>query len=590
MSEQQIVLGIDLGTTNSCVSIWINGKIETLANKMGHRTTPSMICFTKNEVIVGDAAKNTMLRFPTTTIYGIKRLIGRNFNDKEVQNDMKYWPFKIIKGPNSNKPKIEVEFQNKKQTFFAEEISAKVLVTMKEIAEEFLNRKVKDVVITCPAYFNDLQRKATQMAGKIAGLNVLRIINEPTAAAIAYAYNRKINNDQNILIFDLGGGTFDVSIVNIDGDLYEVKSNCGDMHLGGDDFDNSLVDYCLKELKNKGYDFYNNTKMKTKLKIECEKAKIFLTSLEDTSISLEDIDQEIKISRAEFEEICKDLFNKCIPILDNAIKDAELNKENINEIILVGGSSRIPKIQEIIKEYFGKNPLKDINPDEVVSMGAAIQGLIVNPDTKQIDGTGIDKMVIMDIIPLSLGIELDDGEMDFIIKRNTSIPYEQTKKYQLSKDYNTKFTIKIYQGERLIAQENTLLGKFTISGILPKKKGEVIVEVTFYINSDGILEVKAEETSLGKGNTLKIGIDNVFDEKTIQEMIKKAEEFHKMDLMFIERNKEKEKLIKLALEKKNNEKGKIVEFSKGIITWIRNNEDSSIDEIKQKYQELINYK
>ena len=590
MSDQQIVLGIDLGTTNSCVSIWINGKIETLANKMGHRTTPSMICFTKNEVIVGDAAKNTMLRYPTTTIYGIKRLIGRNFNDKEVQNDMKYWPFKIIKDPNSNKPKIEVEFQNKKQTFFAEEISAKVLVTMKEIAEEFLNRKVKDVVITCPAYFNDLQRKATQMAGKIAGLNVLRIINEPTAAAIAYAYNRKINNDQNILIFDLGGGTFDVSIVNIDGDLYEVKSNCGDMHLGGDDFDNSLVDYCLKELKNKGYDFYNNTKMKTKLKIECEKAKIFLTSLEDTSISLEDIGQEIKISRAEFEEICKDLFNKCIPILDNAIKDAELNKENINEIILVGGSSRIPKIQEIIKEYFGKNPLKDINPDEVVSMGAAIQGLIVNEDTEQIDGTGIDKMVIMDIIPLSLGIELDDGEMDFIIKRNTSIPYEQTKKYQLSKDYNTKFTIKIYQGERLIAKENTLLGKFTISGILPKKKGEVIVEVTFYINSDGILEVKAEETSLGKGNTLKIGIDNVFDENTIQEMIKKAEEFHKMDLMFVERNKEKEKLIKLALEKKNNEKGKIVEFSKGIITWIRNNEDSSIDEIKQKYQELINYK
>ena len=590
MSEQQIVLGIDLGTTNSCVSIWINGKIETLANKMGHRTTPSMICFTKNEVIVGDAAKNTMLRYPTTTIYGIKRLIGRNFNDKEVQNDMKYWPFKIIKDPNSNKPKIEVEFQNKKQTFFAEEISAKVLVTMKEIAEEFLNRKVKDVVITCPAYFNDLQRKATQMAGKIAGLNVIRIINEPTAAAIAYAYNRKINNDQNILIFDLGGGTFDVSIVNIDGDLYEVKSNCGDMHLGGDDFDNSLVDYCLKELKNKGYDFYNNTKMKTKLKIECEKAKIFLTSLEDTSISLEDIEQEIKISRAEFEEICKDLFNKCIPILDNAIKDAELNKENINEIILVGGSSRIPKIQEIIKEYFGKNPLKDINPDEVVSMGAAIQGLIVNEDTEQIDGTGIDKMVIMDIIPLSLGIELDDGEMDFIIKRNTSIPYEQTKKYQLSKDYNTKFTIKIYQGERLIAKENTLLGEFTISGILPKKKGEVIVEVTFYINSDGILEVKAEETSLGKGNTLKIGIDNVFDENTIQEMIKKAEEFHKMDLMFIERNKEKEKLIKLALEKKNNEKGKIVEFSNGIITWIRNNEDSSIDEIKQKYQELINYK
>ena len=457
MSEHNYVLGIDLGTTNSSVSVWVNNKIETLANKTGNRTTPSMICFAKNQKIVGDAAKNSMVRYPETTIYGVKRLIGRQFNDKEVQNDMKYWPFKVIKDPNSNKPKIEVEFQDKKQTFFPEEISSMVLGMMKEIAQDYLNREVKDVVITCPAYFNDLQRKATQMAGKLAGLNVIRIINEPTAAAIAYALDKNID-DKNFLIFDLGGGTFDVTIINIDGNIYEVRASCGDMHLGGDDFDNLLLDYCLKEFKKKGYDYYNNNKMKIKLKKKCEEAKIFLTSTHETVISLDEIDEEITITRAEFEEICKHLFEKCIPIIDEALINAELKKENINEIVLVGGSSRIPKIQEIIKKYFGKEPLKDINPHEVVSMGAAIQGLIVNPKTQEIEGTGIEKIAIMDVIPLSLGLELNDGEMEFMIKRNTTIPFEITKKYQLSKDYNTKFTVKVYQGERLIAKENTLLG------------------------------------------------------------------------------------------------------------------------------------
>ena len=589
MSEHNYVLGIDLGTTNSSVSVWVNNKIETLANKTGNRTTPSMICFAKNQKIVGDAAKNSMVRYPETTIYGVKRLIGRQFNDKEVQNDMKYWPFKVIKDPNSNKPKIEVEFQDKKQTFFPEEISSMVLGMMKEIAQDYLNREVKDVVITCPAYFNDLQRKATQMAGKLAGLNVIRIINEPTAAAIAYALDKNID-DKNFLIFDLGGGTFDVTIINIDGNIYEVRASCGDMHLGGDDFDNLLLDYCLKEFKKKGYDYYNNNKMKIKLKKKCEEAKIFLTSTHETVISLDEIDEEIPITRAEFEEICKHLFEKCIPIIDEALINAELKKENINEIVLVGGSSRIPKIQEIIKKYFGKEPLKDINPDEVVSMGAAIQGLIVNPKTQEIEGTGIEKIAIMDVIPLSLGLELNDGEMEFMIKRNTTIPFEITKKYQLSKDYNTKFTVKVYQGERLIAKENTLLGQFTISGITPKKKGEVVVEITFYVNINGILEVIAKETSLGKENNLTIGIDNVFDKDTIQEMIKRAEEFYEMDKKFIERNNEKYKLRDLVYNTKRNKKGKIVKFADKILEWIINNEDSSIKEIKKKYQELINYK
>ena len=589
MSEHNYVLGIDLGTTNSSVSVWVNNKIETLANKTGNRTTPSMICFAKNQKIVGDAAKNSMVRYPETTIYGVKRLIGRQFNDKEVQNDMKYWPFKVIKDPNSNKPKIEVEFQDKKQTFFPEEISSMVLGMMKEIAQDYLNREVKDVVITCPAYFNDLQRKATQMAGKLAGLNVIRIINEPTAAAIAYALDKNID-DKNFLIFDLGGGTFDVTIINIDGNIYEVRASCGDMHLGGDDFDNLLLDYCLKEFKKKGYDYYNNNKMKIKLKKKCEEAKIYLTSTNETVISLDEIDEEITISRAEFEEICKHLFEKCIPIIDEALINAELKKENINEIVLVGGSSRIPKIQEIIKKYFGKEPLKDINPHEVVSMGAAIQGLIVNPKTQEIEGTGIEKIAIMDVIPLSLGLELNDGEMEFMIKRNTTIPFEITKKYQLSKDYNTKFTVKVYQGERLIAKENTLLGQFTISGITPKKKGEVVVEITFYVNINGILEVIAKETSLGKENNLTIGIDNVFDKDTIQEMIKRAEEFYEMDKKFIERNNEKYKLRDLIYNTIRNKKGNIVKFADKILEWIINNEDSSIKEIKKKYQELINYK
>ncbi len=587
--DYDLSLGIDLGTTYSCVAYWWNGKVDVIPNETGARITPSIVSFTKTERIIGDGAKAQAVRNFENTVYDAKRLIGRTFDDPEVQKDIKLWPFKVINDPETKKPKIQVKFKEKIETFFPEEISSFILSKMKQIAKDYIGKEVTDAIVTCPAYFNDLQRKATQMAGKLAGLNVIRIINEPTAAAIAYALDKNID-DKNFLIFDLGGGTFDVTIINIDGNIYEVRASCGDMHLGGDDFDNLLLDYCLKEFKKKGYDYYNNNKMKIKLKKKCEEAKIFLTSTHETVISLDEIDEEIPITRAEFEEICKYLFKKCIPIIDEALINAELKKENINEIVLVGGSSRIPKIQEIIKKYFGKEPLKDINPDEVVSMGAAIQGLIVNPNTQEIEGTGIEKIAIMDVIPLSLGLELNDGEMEFMIKRNTTIPFEITKKYQLSKDYNTKFTVKVYQGERLIAKENTLLGQFTISGITPKKKGEVVVEITFYVNINGILEVIAKETSLGKENNLTIGIDNVFDKDTIQEMIKRAEEFYEMDKKFIERNNEKYKLRDLIYNTKRNKKGKIVKFADKILEWIINNEDSSIKEIKKKYQELINYK
>ena len=588
MSEQQIVLGIDLGTTNSCVSIWINGKIETLANKMGNRTTPSMICFTKNEVIVGDAAKNTMLRYPTTTIYGIKRLIGRNFNDKEVQNDMKYWPFKIIKDPNSNKPKIEIEFQNKKQTFFAEEISAKVLVTMKEIAEEFLNRKVKDVVITCPAYFNDLQRKATQMAGKIAGLNVIRIINEPTAAAIAYGLiNEENKAPKNVLIFDLGGGTFDVTILHIDGTIFEVKSTCGDMHLGGEDFDNALVEHCIKEFKEEtGKDISTNQKAIRRLKSECEKIKKNLSTQDEVTLDLDALaegeDFQITIARPEFQDMCKSLFDKTLPIVETALKDAKLDKKQIDEIVLVGGSTRIPKIQQIVKEYFNKEPSKKVHPDEAVAIGAAIQGAITN----NVDEPGLEKLILLDVTPLSLGLELSSGKMDFLIKKNTTIPCENTQKYKTTKDKQNKISVKVYQGERLLAKENKYLGKLDITNIPPKPKGQVIVEVTFSLDINGSLLVTAKEKSGGQTSDLTIKMDTEMGEERVEELVTRAQTMEAEDMKIIETTRTRTQLQDLCIELKSKGNEKQKKKAEETYKWVRKNIEESKETYLKKIEEL----
>ena len=411
-------LGIDLGTTYSCMAIWKNGKPEVIPNhETGNRTTPSIVSFTKKDRFVGDSAKNQSVRNYENTIYDVKRLIGRDFNDPEVQKNIKLWPFKVIKG-NNNRPVIEVEYKGKKEKFYPEEISACILSKMKQIAKDYLGKEVNDAIITCPAYFDDLQRKATQDAGKIAGLNVIRIINEPTAAAIAYGLDKDNQGEKNILIFDLGGGTFDVTILSMDNNLLEVRSTRGDMHLGGEDFDNKLVEYCIKEFKEQtGTDISNNKKVTIRLKILCERAKINLSATQETSIDVDNLaegeDFNLTVSRPEFEELCKEHFDKCIPLVEEAIKDARLTKERIKDIVLVGGSTRIPKIQQIVTEYFGKEPTKKIHPDEAVAMGAAIQGAIAN----NVEDEGLERLILLDVTPLSLGLGLNNGEMDILIKK-----------------------------------------------------------------------------------------------------------------------------------------------------------------------------
>ena len=476
------VLGIDLGTTYSCVAIWKNGKAEIIPNQeTGNRITPSVVSFTKKDRIVGDAAKNQAIRNYKNTVYDAKRLIGRDYDDPEVQKDIKLWPFKVIKGDN-NKPKIQVEYKGKIETFYPEEISACILSKLKQNAKDYLGYEVNDAIITCPAYFDDLQRKATQMAGKIAGLNVLRIINEPTAAAIAYGLDKDNQGEKNILIFDLGSRTFDVTILSIDNNLLEVRSTCGDTHLGGEDFDNRLLQFCIEEFKKQtGIDISYNQKAIIRLKILCEKSKINLSSMQETTMDIDALaegeDFNITITRPEFEELCKEDFNKCIQIVENALKDAYLTKDKIDDVILVGGSTRIPKIQQIVKDYFGKEPNKKLHPDEAVAIGAAIQGAIAN----NVEGDGLERLVLLDVTPLSLGIGSYKGIMTKLIYRNTTIPCEKVEIYQTIRDSQNTIAIGIYQGERKLAKENKFLGKLYINNP-SKPRGKVRIEVTFALD------------------------------------------------------------------------------------------------------------
>ena len=489
----EIVLGIDLGTTNSCVSIWENDKVIVIPNKNGAFTTPSMVSFSKKDITVGDVAKNNIHKNYENTIYGVKRLIGRNFNDKEVQEDIKYFPFTTEKDKETGKPTFKVLYKQKTTNFFPEDISGFVLEEMKKIAKSYLNKEITEAVITVPAYFNDLQRKATQAAALKAGLNVRRMINEPTAAALAYRLDKKLKNDQNVLVFDLGGGTFDVTVLNVSETLLDVKSTRGDMHLGGDDFDNELVQYCLNNLKEQGKDYSNNKKVLIQLKIECEKAKINLSNQYETTIFMDHIGLNVTILRAEFEDLCQKYFTKIInEILGIALEDANLTKEKINEIVLVGGSTRIPKIQEILKEYFGKEPYeykdKMLDVDKIVSMGAAIQGAII----EGVEEGGLEK-ILLDVTPFTLGVELRDGSMDPLIKRNSKIP---TEKKEAFKAVGNDVKVNIYQGEDNIAKNNQLLGSINIE--------PGIVNINFFIDLDGILSVSVVD---GKGNEKEIKID-----------------------------------------------------------------------------------